>query len=93
MPAETIIQTRGLDVAIVCFIQAKNLLNVWWIRNEKIIEESLKHQIEQWEKSKSTHRSILRIQKLVENDYGLYKCEAIGEYGRSSKTIKLSGKY
>lgn len=77
---------------MVCRVQAAPKPSFVWSREGKILNVSQsggKYSIEIRQIDPLTYESVLMVEKVDTNDYGLYECKAENEQGKSVENIRL----
>lgn len=77
---------------LVCRVQAAPKPSFVWARAQKALNNTQiggKYLIESRQIDPLTYESILLVDKVESNDYGLYECRATNEIGTSRENIRL----
>ncbi|XP_070491537.1 nephrin isoform X2 [Chironomus tepperi] len=77
---------------LVCRVQAAPKPTFTWARSQKTLnntQNSGKYFIESRQIDPLTYESVLLVDKVETNDYGLYECKADNELGSSRENIRL----
>lgn len=77
---------------IVCRVQAAPKPSFAWSRDGRILNISQsggKYSIESRQIDPLTYESVLMVERVDTNDYGLYECKAENELGKSVESIRL----
>lgn len=77
---------------MVCRVQAAPKPSFAWSRDGKTLNISQsggKYSIESRQIDPLTYESVLMVEKVDSNDYGLYECKAENEQGKSVENVRL----
>lgn len=77
---------------MVCRVQAAPKPSFAWSREGRILnisQSSGKYSIESRQIDPLTYESVLMVEKVDGNDYGLYECKAENELGKSVENVRL----
>lgn len=77
---------------MVCRVQAAPKPSFAWSRDSKTLNISQsggKYSIESRQIDPLTYESVLMVEKVDTNDYGLYECKAENERGKSVEDVRL----
>jgi hypothetical protein len=77
---------------MVCRVQAAPKPSFAWSRDGKtlnISQSAGKYSIESRQIDPLTYESVLMVEKVDTNDYGLYECKAENEVGKSVESVRL----
>lgn len=85
-------QKGGYLAKLICKATAYPAPSVSWIRNEKVLENSDNIEISNTGNSNEQTISILQINKVDSQHYGLYTCKASNNFGNDETTFELIGK-
>jgi nephron len=82
---------KGEKARMVCRVQAAPKPLFAWSRDSKILDitQSGKYSIESRQIDPLTYESVLMVEKVNANDYGLYECKAKNERGESAENVRL----
>jgi hypothetical protein len=82
---------NGSFTILECYVEAFPPPLSYWQFGDKIIEGNWKYKLDQQELSAFTFKLILNITYIESNDYGMYKCIAKNERGKTHGVFTVFG--
>lgn len=83
---------NGSSVTLECYIEAfPPALTYWIFGDSKLIENNWKYEMQSTDSGPYTTHLMLNISYVEPSDYGMYKCAAKNEKGRTYGLMTLYG--